>query len=125
MRDDLFIGQIWKNKRGVERKITDMIHEGYDPYDDLDSGSFEQFNVYFEDGKGKNVVESFEFEIWIEDTEAFLICEPKNKIGICQLFRNKDKSIVNINSSTAAHLLCNLTQKMAVVGIATQSKVMI
>jgi hypothetical protein len=81
MRADLFIGQVWRNEEGIERKITDMLHEGYDPYDDLDSGSFEQFNVYFEDARGKKVIELFEFEIWIEDTNAVLISEPKNKIG--------------------------------------------
>lgn len=78
---DVYIGDIWRSKKGIERKVIDLVHEGYFPDDPNDMGSFEEFNVYYESGGKKEVILDCLFADWIEKTKAVLVGTDSKKRG--------------------------------------------
>ncbi len=80
--DDLFVGEVWRSRRGVERRIVDLVHEGYEPDNPQDMGSFEEWNVHYRDGAGRMQVEAeFRFRDWIKNAGAVLVEAPEDKVG--------------------------------------------
>jgi hypothetical protein len=79
---DVYIGDIWRSKKGIERKVVDLLHEGYYPDDLDDMGSFEEFIVIYTDAGGKqHYCKDYEFDCWIQDEKAKLIFSPDVKVS--------------------------------------------
>lgn len=79
--EELYVGQVWRSTRGVDRKIIDLVHSGLCSDDPDDHGSFEEFEVWYEDKRGRQITNFWDFCNWIDKARAGLIHDPAEKVG--------------------------------------------
>lgn len=76
----LYIGQIWVGRK-TTRTINNLTHEGYDPDDPNDMGSFAEDLVYYKINGKQYSCQDYQFYDWINQSKAKLFYEPEQKIG--------------------------------------------